>query len=162
MGGINMGSGNSKSALIFEGIMAERYKATRNKWIRLSTVSVLLPLIFAGFVSFYNGAFDLLDMFGNGEIVLSLFSLTVPMLFDLFDIKQEKDEHLSWAFFCCAILVCIQILLYCLIRIDTSENQAIKSVISSIIILIASWICCNYSIRALFRHSIASGGDKDE
>lgn len=159
-----MGSRNSKSALIFEGIMAERYKITRNKWIRLTTVSVLLPLIFAGFVSFYNGMFNLLDVFGNGEIVLSLFSLTVPMLFDLFDIKQERDEYLSWAFFCCAILVCIQILLYCLIRIDTSENREIKSIISSVIILVASWLCCNYSIRALFHHSIASasGGDGDE
>lgn len=150
---------HTKAPLIFEGALAEKYKSTRNKWIRLTIMSTLLPLIFAGFVSFYNGSLDLLSMFGSGEIVLSLFSLTVPMLFDLFEMKKENDEYLSWAFFSCAILVCIQILLYCLIRIDISDYQQIKSVVSSFIILVASWICCSYSIKVLFRHSIACGGD---
>ena len=103
-----MNFSKKKSPLIFEGAMAERYKLTKNRWIRLTIISTLLPLLFASFVSFYNGSFDLLSMFGNGEIVMSLFSLTIPLLFDLFEIKKEDDEYLSWAFFYCAILVCIQ------------------------------------------------------
>ena len=97
---------------IFEGMEAEQYKQMRNKWIRLAVVSVFLPLLFATVVSYYNNTFDLLALFGNGEILLSLFSLTIPMLFDLFEMKSKKDEYLSWAFFFCAILVCFQILLY--------------------------------------------------
>lgn len=157
--GVYMNSTKKKSPLIFEGAMAEIYKSTKNKWIRLTIISTLLPLLFASFVSFYNGSFDLLSMFGNGEIVMSLFSLTIPLLFDLFEIKKENDEYLSWAFFYCAILVCIQILLYCLIRIDISCNREIKSVISSVIMMIVSWMCCRYSIRVLFLHSTRSGGD---
>lgn len=141
--------------------MAERYKLTKNRWIRLTIISTLLPLLFASFVSFYNGSFDLLSMFGNGEIVMSLFSLTIPLLFDLFEIKKEDDEYLSWAFFYCAILVCIQMLLYCLIRIDNSCNKQLKSVISSVIMVVASWICCSYSIRVLFLHSTTNGGDEN-
>lgn len=152
---------DKKKPLIFEGALAEMYKSRRNKWIRLSIVSTLLPLFFAGCVSFYNGSFDFLNMFGSGEIVLSNFSLTIPMVFDLFEMKEKEDEYLSWTFFYCAILVCIQIGLYCLIRIDISENKQIKSVISSIIMLVASWICCNYSIRALFRHSTEKRSDKN-
>ena len=143
---------------IFEGMEAEQYKQMRNKWIRLAVVSVFLPLLFATVVSYYNNTFDLLALFGNGEILLSLFSLTIPMLFDLFEMKSKKDEYLSWAFFFCAILVCFQILLYCLTRIDFSEKKEIKSIIVSVIMLMASWLCCGYSIKAMFQHSIMDEG----
>ena len=143
---------------IFEGMEAEQYKQMRNKWIRLAVVSVFLPLLFATVVSYYNNSFDLLALFGNGEILLSLFSLTIPMLFDLFEMKSKKDEYLSWAFFFCAILVCFQILLYCLTRIDFSEKKEIKSIIVSVIMLMASWLCCGYSIKAMFQHSIMDEG----
>ena len=143
---------------IFEGMEAEQYKQMRNKWIRLAVVSVFLPLLFATVVSYYNNTFDLLALFGNGEILLSLFSLTIPMLFDLFEMKSKKDEYLSWAFFFCAILVCFQILLYCLTRIVFSEKKEIKSIIVSVIMLMASWLCCGYSIKAMFQHSIMDEG----
>ena len=143
---------------IFEGMEAEQYKQMRNKWIRLAVVSVFLPLLFATVVSYYNNTFDLLALFGNGEILLSLFSLTIPMLFDLFEMKSKKDEYLSWAFFFCAILVCFQILLYCLTRIDFCEKKEIKSIIVSVIMLMASWLCCGYSIKAMFQHSIMDEG----
>lgn len=146
---------------IFEGLAAEQYKQMRNKWIRLAVVSVFLPFIFAAVVSYYNNTFDLLTLFGNGEILLSLFSLTIPMLFDLFEMKNKNDEYLSWAFFFCAILVCFQILLYCLTRIDNSEKKEIKSIIVSVIMLIASWLCCGYSIKAMFQHSILGEGGED-
>ena len=146
---------------IFEGLAAERYKQMRNKWIRLAVVSVFLPFIFAAVVSYYNNTFYLLTLFGNGEILLSLFSLTIPMLFDLFEMKNKNDEYLSWAFFFCAILVCFQILLYCLTRIDNSEKKEIKSIIVSVIMLIASWLCCGYSIKAIFQHSILGEGGEN-
>ena len=147
--------------LIFEGLEAEQYKQMRNKWIRLAVVSVLLPFLFAVVVSYYTNTFNLLALFGNGEILLSLFSLTIPMLFDLFEMKSKQDEYLSWAFFSCAILVCFQILLYCLTRIDHSSKKEIKSIIVSVIMLIASWICCGYSIKVMFQHSIMDKGGID-
>lgn len=149
------------SPLIFEGVLAERYKKAKNRWTRLTIISTLLPLVSASFVSLYNGSFDVLSLFGNGEIVMSLFSLTIPLLFDLFEIKKEDDENLSWAFFYCAILVCIQMLLYCLIRIDDSDYSELKSVISSLIMLCASWMCCNYSIKVLFMHSTTDRDEED-
>ena len=38
-----------------------------------------------------------------------------------------------------------------------SEKKEIKSIIVSVIMLMASWLCCGYSIKAMFQHSILMG-----
>ena len=101
---------------IFEGVRAEEYKKLRNKWIRLAVVGTGLPFILGILISIFNDTFSILELFGNGEIILLLFSLNLPMAFDLFDIKHCDDETLSWAFWLCVIIICLQIALYCLIR----------------------------------------------
>lgn len=156
-----LGSKRNKP-FIFEGLEAEKYKQMRNKWFRLAVVSVFLPFLFAIAVSYYTNTFDLLGLFGNGEILLSLFSLTTPMLLDLFEMKSKEDEYLSWAFFFCAILVCFQVLLYCLTRIEISEKKEMKSIVVSVIMLITSWLCCGISIKAMFLHSIMDEKVKDD
>lgn len=83
---------------IFEGIRAEEYKRMKNKWIRLAIVGTGLPFVIGILVSIFNDTFSLLDLFGNGEIILLLFSLNLPMAFDLFDMKRYNDERLEWAF----------------------------------------------------------------
>lgn len=138
-----------RRALIFEGVVSENYKSSRNKWIRLSIVSTFLPLFLGCIISWYNGKFELLYLFGQGEIILSLFSLTVPLMFDLFEVKKNNDERLSRAFFLCTIIVILQIVFYCLIRVDTSSAHDIKGFITSIPFIIASWLCCLYSIKVM-------------
>lgn len=135
--------------LVFEGIATEKYKSSRNKWIRLSFVSVFLPLLFGCIITWYNGKFDLINLFGEGEIILSLFSLTIPLMLDLFEIKKNNDERLSRAFFLCVIIILLQTIFYCLIRIDTSSNHILKGFITSLPFLIASWLCCLYSIKVM-------------
>ena len=39
-----------------------------------------------------------------------------------------------------------------------SEKKEIKSIIVSVIMLMASWLCCGYSIKAMFQHSIMDEG----
>ena len=64
---------------IFEGVRAEEYKKLRNKWIRLAVVGTGLPFILGILISIFNDTFSILDLFGNGEIILLLFSLNLPM-----------------------------------------------------------------------------------
>lgn len=147
--------------IVFEGVKAEEYKKMRNKWIRLAVIGTGLPFILGVLVSIFNNTFSFLDLFGNGEIILLLFSLNLPMAFDLFDMKQRNDEKLSWAFWGCVIIICLQVALYCLIRTDNSDSNAIKSLVASIIMSIASWMDCAFSIRAMFQHSITEDGGED-
>lgn len=139
--------------LIFEGIENERYKASKNKWIRLTIVSTLLPLLLTALISWYNGKFELIKLFGQGEIILSLFSLTVPLMFDLFEIKKNDDKYISRAFFLCIILVILQIVFYSLMRVDNSDKHLLKSFLTSIPFVFASWLCCLYSIKAIANYS---------
>ncbi len=153
--------GNSPE--VFEGVRAEEYKKMKNKWIRLAVVGTGVPFILGILVTIFNETFNLLDLFGNGEIILLLFSLNLPMAFDLFEMKHRDDEKLEWAFWGCVIIICLQAALYCLIRTDNSTNSAIKSIIASGIMTFASWIDCAASIRAMFQHSITeNGGEADE
>lgn len=153
---------SSGKPLVFEGVVAEQYKAKRNKWIRLSIIGTALPFVFAIFVSWYVGKLDFLELFGNGEIILSLFSLTIPTLFDMFEIKKNDDEKLSWMLLLWAILICAQSLAYGLVRIDTASNKEIKSIVTSVVLMIASWFFCRYSIKTMFVHSLNNGGENDE
>ena len=75
------------------------------------------------------------------------------------DIKHKKDERLARAFWACVIIICLQVALYCLIRMNTSDSSSVKSLIFSIIMAVASWIECAYSIKAIYLHSIDDGGE---
>lgn len=146
--------GRNSSPEIFEGVRAEEYKKMKNKWIRLAVVGTGVPFVLGVLVSIFNDTFSFLDLFGNGEIILLLFSLNLPMAFDLFDMKHCNDERLTWAFWICVIIICFQVALYCLIRSTESESGAIKSIIASVIMALASVIVCAVSIKAMFQHSI--------
>ena len=149
----------NKKPLVFEGIVMEKYKASRNKWIRLSIVSTILPLVFSCTISWYTGKFEIVNLFGNGEIILSLFSLTIPLMFDLFEIKKNNDELLSRAFFICVIIIVLQSIFYCLIKIDTSNYHVLKGFLTSIPFIIASWLCCLYSIKVMALYVEKNGGE---
>lgn len=148
---------------IFEGIRAEEYKRMKNKWIRLAIVGTGLPFVIGILVSIFNDTFNLLDLFGNGEIILLLFSLNLPMAFDLFDMKRYNDERLEWEFWKCVIIICLQVAIYCLIRTTDSEVE-VKSIIFSVIMVFASGGVCASSIKAMFLHSIKKkdGGESDD
>lgn len=143
---------------IFEGIRAEEYKKMRNKWIRLAVVGTGVPFVLGILVTIFNDTFSAFDLFGNGEVILLLFSLNLPMAFDLFDMKHKDDEQLEWVFWLCIIIMCLQVALYCLIRSDISTNSEVKSIIASVIMMVASGANCSKAIRVMFLHSIVEDG----
>lgn len=148
-----------KSPVVFEGIEAEEYKQMRNKWVRLAVIGTGIPFILGILVSIFNNTFDFLALFGKGEIILLLFSLNLPMAFDLFDMKHKEDDRLALAFWGCVIIICLQVALYCLIRMDTSDSSPVKSLICSMVMAAASWLECVYSIKAIYLHSTDDGGE---
>lgn len=151
-----------KTPELFEGVRAEEYKRIRNKWIRLEIIGAGIPFLMSILVSIFNDTFNVLDLFKNGEIILLMFSLNLPMAFDIFDAKKREDEGLSRAFWGCIVIICLQVALYCLIKMENSEENAKKNIPVSALMMVASWGNCVYSIRAMFLHSIAeNGGEKN-
>lgn len=138
---------------VFEGEALESYKDLRDRWIMLTIISSALPILLTCIISWYCGKLQLIELFGQGEIILSLFSLTVPLMFDLFEIKRKTDIKLTKAFAMCVFLVALQLVFYCLIRIDESEQHIAKGFWTSIPFVFASWFCCIYSIKAISKHS---------
>jgi len=158
-----LASGKKNKAVVYEGQAAEQYKHMKNKWIRLAVVGTGLPFLISSLVALFGNTFNFMGPFTNGEIILSLFSLNLPLAFDLFEIKRKNDEYLSWAFWGCIIVVCFQLVLYCLVKITASEKGVVVSVVVSIVMMISSWICCACSIKAMFQHSIIDrGGDNND
>lgn len=149
-----LAGGKKNKAVVYEGQAAEQYKHMKNKWIRLAVVGTGLPFLISSLVALFGNTFNFMGLFTNGEIILSLFSLNLPLAFDLFEIKKKNDEYLSWAFWGCIIVVCFQLVLYCLVKITASEKGVVASVVVSIVMMISSWICCVCSIKAMFQHSI--------
>lgn len=148
-----MGKHKRGKGFVFEGETLENYKAFRDRWIMLTIISSVLPLFLTCIISWYFGKLQLIALFGKGEIILSLFSLTVPLMFDLFEIKRRKDIKLTKAFAMCVFIVALQLVFYCLIRIDESKQHLAKGFWTSIPFVIASWFCCIYSIKAISKHS---------
>lgn len=155
---------DKKNPIIYEGEKAEEYKRLRFKWLRLGVTATATPYVLGILVGFFKDTLSLFDMFANGDIILFLFSLTFPMLFDLYDMKRTNDERLAKAFWACVIVIVFQVALYCLIRMDNSQFHTFKSVLSSVLMTIASWKENFYSINAMFLHSISDegGNDNDE
>lgn len=153
--------GKKNKAVVYEGQAAEQYKHMKNKWIRLAVVGTGLPFVISCLVALFSNTFNFLDLFSNGEIILSLFSLNLPLAFDLFEIKKKNDEYLSWAFWGCIIVVCFQLVLYCLVKMTSGKSGVTASVIVSVIMISASWICCACSIKAMFQHSTMDKGGDD-
>lgn len=143
-----------KKPIKFEGIKAERYKQIKNKWIRLMIVGTLLPLIMGAIVSAYSETCEFIDTISNGEIILSLFSLTIPMLLDLFEIDYKKDDRLSWTFLICLLSVCLQVLLYCLTRLDDSPSKETRSIVVSLFIVVASIFSCASANSYIFKQTL--------
>lgn len=146
--------------IIFDGYKAEQYKRMKNKWIRINFIGSVVPFLFAILISLYNDTFNLLELFGKGEIILSLFSINTSLAYDLFEMKKKDDENLSWAFWGCFILLCFQALIYAIITTNTTETVYIKSIISSSVMTISTWLCCSFCIKAMYKHSILDNDDE--
>lgn len=151
----------SRSPIRFEGTRAEEYKRMRNKWIRLSIVGTGLPFLFSIIISFFNDVLSFWDLIANGEIVLSLFSLNLPIVFDLFEMKNSDEEYMSVAFWISTVITLFQLVVYCSIRMSVSESKEIKTIIASLLMIFASWISCRSAIRAMFQYSISDTVSED-
>lgn len=137
---------------VYEGKLKEKCKSARKKWIILTLVGFLTPLLLACICGWYKGETILIELFRNGDIILSLFSVTVPATIDIFEIKKYKDDKLEYIFIMYIVFLILQAGLYILIRSDAEGTSPYKSVIVSTIFVIGVFLWCSYSLNEITRH----------
>lgn len=156
-------------AIVYEGKIIEKYKHLKTKWIQLAIIGTGIPFVISSFVALCNNPSDFLTLFNNGDIILSLFSLSLTLVFDLFQIKEKDDEKLSKAFVLSLVLICCQLTCYCLIKIKLatitdkiSIKHTITSILMSLFIIVFSFASCAFSIEAMFNHKGGDNNDNNE
>lgn len=145
---------------IYEGEIKEQYKAKREKWVLLLIFGFFMPLLLACLPGWYQGKSILPDLFNNGDVLLSLFTVTVPATIDVFESKQHKDSKLEWTFAGFLILILIQTGAYILIKNNEKTNFLTQNIITSLAIVVSSLLLCIYSLKRITIHSIEKGNNK--
>ena len=130
---------------VYEGKEKEFRKQARKKWLSLFFWAFLLPLLIAGVCSIYNDKISILDLFCNGDVLLALYSVTVPVILDLFEIKKNNSNKLSSSFNGFLILIIFQTIFFVLIKGDNSSHP-MASVIFSCVIVLLSLIWCLHAL----------------
>lgn len=144
-----MTKGKSK---VYEGKLKEKCKSARKKWLILTLVGFLTPLLLACISGWYKEEPILSELFYNGDIILSLFSVTVPATIDIFEIKKYKDDKLEFVFAMSVVLLIFQTGLYVLIKNDVGNANHCKSIIISIIFVVGIFLWCTYSLNEITKH----------
>lgn len=108
--------GETRKGTFYRGQHYQLYSKRRNKWIRLAFAGTVIPIITSFWVSLNVETASFIELLGNGDIILSLFALTLPMVFDVFEEKRRYDDGLSNAFLACIFLLVVQVLTYCTIK----------------------------------------------
>lgn len=121
---------------VFEGVQREKYNRAIQKWFVVSCFSVFFPLIITLIIDSYDGKFNIVNLINNGDLVLLSFSLTIPTLLDLIEIKniiRQNNISISLCKVECLFIIIIQVVFYVLIR--THEAKFVTNLISTIIIV---------------------------
>ena len=131
-------------------------------------ISVFLPFLMALIIGVYNRNLDLIRMFNQGDFILLSYAVTVPILFDLFNIvhKNKKgkvhDARLFYCFCWCLLITFLQTFSYALIKNNADIGVRYENIILTIFIIAPSVIVCNYSIDSIFVQSISNEGVADD
>lgn len=170
-----MEAGKSKlnKGTFYRGSQYQLYIQRRNKWIRLAIAGTLIPIISSLWISTVVDTVGILELLGNGDVVLSLFALTLPMMFDILEEKRQADDYLSNAFLLCILVIVAQILSYFTIRLRVvGEKDAtslsswllmknvskikivhFQNLLGTIVVIIATITVCMVCIGAMEYHS---------
>lgn len=126
----------------------KEYRYERRVLFIITLLGSILPLGMSCIVGYHNGGFSFTEMLLNGDIVLSLYTLTVPSIINVFSVKIDKDTKLINAFVIGIILFFSQTVFYILVRYETAEKFWLI-IIVTIIFIISTWVCCCNSLKVI-------------
>lgn len=143
-----------KKENIYEGKLKEQCKKARKRWILLSFWGFIMPLLISLAYGWYTNEISINDLFNNGDILLALYSVTVPATLDIFEIKKDDDINLSTTFSGFLLLIMLQTIFFALIKNDSSYSQ--KKVFFSMVIVIFAIFMCLHSLKEITKYQYSN------
>lgn len=141
---------------VFEGEQREKYKRSILKWFVLSCFSVFFPPVITIIIDLYEKTFNMFNLINNGDLILLSFSLTIPTILDMLEMKKstttKKDDVLIACGCLCLFIIVIQTLFYALIR--THKTMTAINLFLTVAIVFSSIYICRYSVFCMFISSI--------
>lgn len=147
---------------IYEGELKEQCKKARKRWILLSFWGFVMPLLISIVYGWYTNETKIPDIFNNGDVLLALYSVTVPATLDIFEIKKQEDIKLTTVFSGFLLLILFQTIFFVLIKNDNSNNQ-IKGIVFSLIIVAVAIYWCLHSLKEAtkYQYNISKESEVD-
>lgn len=157
---------NNKNELVFESDEKIEYNEKQKIWWCTTLLCTLFPF-FAQCVSLlFNHKFDIIGMINNGELIILTYSITVPTLIELIQIKTHKQSK-QVIYVCVWFFILLSDLLVYLSmknpgvyltqdnKLATHDNFIIN-IICTIVIMVTSLIFSQKTIRYIFICNIES------
>lgn len=134
----------------------DTYKRKWETWVFSSIVSIFFPFFISITINAVSGKFNFLELFSQGEIIILFYSLTITILFDLWntprDIKKN-DRGLQRSFYSLLMVLFSQMALYGVIKANIITDLWILFFMT-VGVIIASYYICNSTLLQIFLYNI--------
>ena len=163
---------NSKHEAIFESHEKEEFKEKQKIWWCTTILCTLFPF-FAQCVSLlFHHKFNMIDMINNGDVILLTYSITVPTLIELIQVKNNRTSKYV-IYVCVTFMILLSDLVFYASMKDPGtylnsdkelveyDNFAINLFIT-IIVIAVSWVFSQKLMRFIFISNVESRQQKDE
>ena len=134
----------------------DTYKRKRETWFFSSIVSIFFPFFISITINAVSGKFDFLEIFSQGEIIILFYSLTIAVLFDLWNTPRDiskNDRGLQRSFYSLLIVLFSQMAIYGVIKANIITDLWILFFMTAGTI-IASYYICNSTLLQIFLYNI--------
>lgn len=138
------------------GKALDTYKQKREKWILSAIVTTFFPFIVALMLELIYGTFDIFEVFKNGDILILFYSLTIAILFDLWNVKRnnpQKDMMLQRSFCLLLLVLFSQMCLYGALKTN-SMDSVVLIIFTNLVIIGASYFACNFVLLHIFLYTM--------
>lgn len=134
----------------------DTYKRKWETWVFSSIVSIFFPFIISIIINAVSGNFNFLELFLQGDIIILFYSLTIAVLFDLWNIPKDSrknDRGIQRSFYTILMVLFSQMAIYGVIKSNIITNSWIVFFMT-IGVIISSYYICNSSLLQIFLYNI--------
>lgn len=155
---------NNKNEAIFDSHETEEYKEKQKIWWCTTILCTLFPFFAQCISLLFHHEFDITDMINNGDIILLTYSVTVPTLIELIQVRSNKSSKFIIYVCITFIILLSDLVIYASMKNPgtylNDQNELVEydnfkiNFVITLIIMLASWIFSQKIMRFIFESNI--------